>query len=572
MEELLSHTAQEALLHALLCGCALLSCVVAIRWKTKLSLLAASVWLAVAASTVLSDAREHLSPGVLPPGSWLTRLTTIAVDPPFRRALEPFLLLLVWSSLAIARSSSARSTRTLGATGTLILALSFAVEVLSLARSASPGLVAAHVLAMNGALVLIAVSLAFALRASTAVRPRGTLFAGALFLFVMLGAAMSGTRGPLIAGAHYYSWFPENWNSGFVGEELIPPVLPVLGKYDSGKPEVFEQHIADAERAGLNLFVFDWWPKNPMVRKRIDRQVETLEKHEKREGLSFAIHYETLALREPGDPSALNEETNTVVLTTERAGRLKMHWRKLAERYMTSPRYLRFDGRPVLFLYATRHLVGPVREVVEEARRYVFEKTGLELYLVADEAYFNVLDFDNTRGVHLMPLLEPNWSRLTAFDALTCYNPYDFSRKEHAGSEGAESFLFDVEQLFRRYRAYASTAGIDFFPAALPGYNDRGVRLKEDHFVVPRRLGSRSFFDRALESWVRPALPGGGRRLFTVTSFNEWNEGTNIEPSAASPETRDDRSGSQLYSLGELHAGDDGAQLDNLANFLKSFE
>ena len=190
--------------------------------------------------------------------------------------------------------------------------------------------------------------------------------------------------------------------------------------------------------------------------------------------------------------------------------------------------------------------------------------------MVADEVYFNVLDFDEKQGIHLMGAGEPNWDRMSVFDALTCYNPYDASRKEHAGSAGADRYLTDVQELFRRYRSYAATLGIPFFPVAIPGYNDRGVRLKTDHFVVPRHFHGRSFFQESLERWVAPFLNGARARMAVVTSFNEWNESTQIEPAAPSPETTQDSSGNGRYTQGETFSGYDQEHVDDLAKFLKT--
>ena len=102
----------------------------------------------------------------------------------------------------------------------------------------------------------------------------------------------------------------------------------------------------------------------------------------------------------------------------------------------------------------------------------------------------------------------------------------------NAGFAESSTFLADVEGLFSRWQSAARAAGVRFVPNAMPGYNDRGVRLGEDHYVIPRRLGPgsppASLFARSIElaqRFVDPALP-----MLTITSFNEWHEWTQVEP------------------------------------------
>src|SRR5262249_59016620 len=118
----------------------------------------------------------------------------------------------------------------------------------------------------------------------------------------------------------------------------------------------------------------------------------------------------------------------------------------------------------------------------------------------------------------------------------------------------------------RRFRAVASTAGIPFIPTVLPGYNDRVLRPREDHFVLPRFYGTESFFRRALETLATPFWRDTG--FVIVTSWNEWNEGTQIEPAEPSPPTADDGTPEHAFSKGELLHGYGTEHLDELRRFI----
>ncbi|MCB0358889.1 MAG: glycoside hydrolase family 99-like domain-containing protein, partial [Bdellovibrionales bacterium] len=386
-----------------------------------------------------------------------------------------------------------------------------------------------------------------------------TFAAAFVSLCIVMGTSIAAGRSLLLAdvviGAHYYSWFPENWKAGYVGEQMEPPILPAIGQYRSDDPAVFPQHLAWARSSGINLIIFDWWPDRVAVKRRILDNVHRTDGawH----GMRFAIHYETLDLKTPEKEPRPGEPANMLVLDEGRAQRMAKHWEHIARTYMDDPAYFRVDGRPVLFLYATRHVLGDVRRYVAEAREHVLQTTGQRLFLVGDEVYFNVPTLAPDGTPILLPEQQPDWSRLSAFDAITGYNPFDSSRKEHAGSAGRARFLADVAALYDRYRRVAHAAGQMFIPTVLPGYNDRGVRLATDHFVVPRQGPSpgESFFEEALRQWALPFLDEQ-HPMLAVTSWNEWNEGTQIEPTRPSPETNRDRSESgDRFSAGEILSG-----------------
>jgi glycoprotein endo-alpha-1,2-mannosidase len=76
-------------------------------------------------------------------------------------------------------------------------------------------------------------------------------------------------------------------------------------------------------------------------------------------------------------------------------------------------------------------------------------------------------------------------------------------------------------RILARYCAEAHAAGLVCAPSVGPGYDAR--RAVGDPHVKPRRRGAT--YD---EMW-HAALAAGADRI-TITSFNEWQEGTQIEP------------------------------------------
>ena len=73
--------------------------------------------------------------------------------------------------------------------------------------------------------------------------------------------------------------------------------------------------------------------------------------------------------------------------------------------------------------------------------------------------------------------------------------------------------------------AFAQAHGMSFIPTCGPGYDDRRIRPWNRHNFKPRQNGEyfRTMCSRAVDSAATDAV-------VAVCSWNEWGEGTNIEP------------------------------------------
>ncbi|MCB0359683.1 MAG: hypothetical protein KDD44_08605, partial [Bdellovibrionales bacterium] len=115
----------------------------------------------------------------------------------------------------------------------------------------------------------------------------------------------------------------------------------------------------------------------------------------------------------------------------------------------------------------------------------------------------------------------------------------------HRGYAGLERYLEDNRKLFEKYRNAAGPLGVPVIPTVLPGYNDRGIRGRFNH-AMPRRMRPEapegSFFAKGLEELALPLATQNALRMLFITSWNEWNEDTAIEPLAVSTATSTDSS------------------------------
>jgi hypothetical protein len=155
----------------------------------------------------------------------------------------------------------------------------------------------------------------------------------------------------------------------------------------------------------------------------------------------------------------------------------------------------------VVVIYLVRDLVnaGPYLATL----RARMQQRGLDLHLIADAVYW-------------APAERMDWPLLAAhFQGLTAYNMYY-----------RPDFLPAVRAQFRAVAEAGRPHGLRVVPNVMPGYDDTPLR-GTGRVTIHRRRGE---FYRA--SWdVARAFVDDAQPFVLVTSFNEWHEGTEIEPS-----------------------------------------
>jgi hypothetical protein len=246
---------------------------------------------------------------------------------------------------------------------------------------------------------------------------------------------------------------------------------PEDGPYDSRDPARIRAQLGQARAAGLDGLAVSWWGHE----RQEALGLAELFRHVAGTGLVLAPYYETGELRRRG---ALG-----VAADLERL--LDRHGREAA--------WLRVGGAPVVFLYASHRL----RPRAWDAVRARLLARGRRLFLVADVPSPEWLQ------------ARPDW--LQRFDAFHVYTPVVFLARGR-----------DLGHVYATLATLGHAAGRPFIPAVGPGFDDRAVRRPA---TVVERAGGATY-DRTWEaalsvdpSWV------------LVSTWNEWHEGSEIEPS-----------------------------------------
>jgi glycoprotein endo-alpha-1,2-mannosidase len=246
---------------------------------------------------------------------------------------------------------------------------------------------------------------------------------------------------------------------------------PEGGPYDSRDPVRIRAQLAMAREAGLDGLLVSWWGRESEEALSLD----ALFRHAHGSGVLLAPYYETGELWRRG------------------AAGVAADLASLLDRHGQEPAWLRVDGVPVVFLYASHRL----RPVAWDAVRARLAAQGRTVFLVGDAPSPDWLT------------ARPGW--LQRFDALHTYTPVTFLARGR-----------DLKEVYRSFAALANQAGRPFIPAVAPGFDDRQVRAPGT--IVDRADGMT--YDQSWQAAlsVDPAW-------ILVSSWNEWHEGSEIEPS-----------------------------------------
>jgi hypothetical protein len=264
--------------------------------------------------------------------------------------------------------------------------------------------------------------------------------------------------------AFYYAWYDQKtWQSGKV------PDVP-LAPYASANREAMTRQIDQAQGAGIDAFVVNWWGKGNQTEKNLKALLDLAAP----KGFRVAVDFD---LNSPHMGGTASYAENL---------------RHLHQVHAAHPAYLRYQGRPVVFFYNVSRLpVGTWRSLRDQA-----DPQRLALWIAegTDLKYQSVFD-----GHHLYSITWPN--RIAPGQTLPKWG-----------------------DRVRKYNREHGTSKL-WVATVMPGYDDRKVRPNSG-FARSRDGG-----DYYRQCWK--AAMASKPQWVIVNSFNEWPEGSYIEPSQA---------------------------------------
>jgi LysM repeat protein len=286
------------------------------------------------------------------------------------------------------------------------------------------------------------------------------------------GAGPSGER---MVVAFYYAWYGlDQWAPGKVSD--IPAV-----PYASKDRETIVRHVEQARGAGIDALAMAWY--GPAVQNnQTEKNFRTLLEVAAERGFRCTVDFETRS------PFYRSQADIVEAL------------RYLINNHAAHSAFLRYQGKPVFFFWAVGQIFTGQGQAAVDTWAYIRQQVDPQHHTLwiadgADIAFQRVFD-----GHHL----------------------YNITWNPPANVHNTLSTWGG------RVRSYGSEHGVRrlWVATVMPGYNDLFIQGRSGRFAHDRRNGAyyRETWQAAMDS--KPDL-------IVITSFNEWLEGTQIEPSVS---------------------------------------
>jgi hypothetical protein len=242
--------------------------------------------------------------------------------------------------------------------------------------------------------------------------------------------------------------------------------------YVSRDRAVMARHIDQAKSAGIDALVVNWW--GPQDNNQTDTNLRAMLDEAAARGFRIAV----------------DVDLNSPYLRS--AGAIQAAMSTLLSNHANHSAYLKVDGKPVVFFYHQNHRLSTngwaaVRNAVDPGRNSLWIEEGTDV------------------------------SPLTVFDGHHLYS-VSWANRTDMG--------YTANKFARLVRAKAAALGAPkiYVSTVMPGYDDRKAGRGSAAFALGREDGA--YYVR---SWQ--AAIGSAPDWIVINSFNEWREGTHIEPS-----------------------------------------
>jgi len=286
---------------------------------------------------------------------------------------------------------------------------------------------------------------------------------------------------PPLVLLNYFAWYDaDGWDDCNISAGDRP-----LNPYHSDDPAAIGQHIRLALNAGADGFTLQWFAPSD----RTDRNFAALLNQS--EGTGFRSTIVFLRHIWHGSPAASQVSVAEAI-------------RYVLDRYSSHPNFLTLDGKPVLFFADVYRVPSAAGQSAQQAWAAIREQVdpGGNAWWIGEG-------------------LDPSY--LAVFDGLWVY------KITHAVSPQAYSKASQWADAVRAWEARTGQQKL-WIATLSPGWDDTRADCRAD-VRVPSAAHRQERGDGAFFRATFDAAMGSAPEWLWVNSFNEWVEGTYIEPS-----------------------------------------
>lgn len=307
------------------------------------------------------------------------------------------------------------------------------------------------------------------------------------------------------------------WEAGPKWAGHDQPRKPLWGYENEADPKVMEKKIEAAVSHGVNVFIYDWYwyGGRPFLEDALNKGFLGAPNNVK---MKFFLMWANHNVNQGWNNKVADKMRDGWLW---RGGQSGEEFRKIVARwikqYFSRPNYYRIDGKPVLMLY--------------EIKTFVEGMGGLERAKESVAYLRGACEQAGLGGVHLMCCdfeLDPQQVRALGFDSATIYNLVHWSSP--GGNPDYDAWARKAEG---RFDAGKRDLGLKaYFAHSSVGW-DQNPRLPPSSVASTVLGSSPEKFEaslRRVKDWCDKNTPKGYPHLITINSWNEWTEGSYLEP------------------------------------------
>ncbi len=363
---------------------------------------------------------------------------------------------------------------------------------------------------------------------------------------------------PTVAAFYFPNWHVDPTNEKFHGKgwtewELLKaarprfaghqqPKVPAWGYQDESDPQVMAQKIAAAAEHGVDVFLFDWYwhDEGPFLERGLEKGYLGAENNDQVKFACMWANHDWVDLfpAHLGKPKELHRRG---AVTEETWEKITDH---LVNNYFVHPSHWKIDGKPVFSVYELFRLVESFGGV-EGCRRGLEKLRAKAVKAGLPGVHLNAIIW----GVKILPsetaITNPA-ALLDAlgFDSVTSYVVVHHVRlKEYPATDyaaAAREFAGMWDGMAKEFRQpYWPNVSMGW--DASPRTDQAGGHENEGYPYMPMLTGNTpERFEEALRvaaRWVAGQVKvggaGRGEPLVTINAWNEWTEGSYLEPDVA---------------------------------------
>ena len=310
------------------------------------------------------------------------------------------------------------------------------------------------------------------------------------------------------------------------------PKVPLWGHTDEKDPKVMARKIRAASGHGIDCFIFDWYmyEDGPFLNRCLD---EGFLKAKNADRLAFALmwaNHDWLEIH----PDTRGTEHKVLYPGKVSPGRFEEIGDLLIARYFTKPNYLKIDGRAYFSVYDVQNFLEGFGSV-ESARTAMARLNEKAVAAGLKGVHWNVVAWGRPLlPVEKVPADFPDLLASLGFDSATSY-----VWVHHVELPDRQTDYNRVrDQYLKHWDTAKAEYPIPYFPNVTMGWDpsprcDRKSPWGNFGYPFTNIIGNNTpeNFRTALQMTKDRLLADpGGPRLLNINCWNEWTEGSYLEP------------------------------------------